>query len=142
LAVDFLQDCPNAPGAVFTKSGVGSRTGMASWWIAQVPWNTKRSCGSLLKRTSVFLLLALYSRASNEVDDDWHELVEAYLPGCASGASLLVVDLGAANHGLGSTNPLHSIVTLDELPLSLAASHILLLYIYIKFGMLLVRLRY
>ena len=113
LVVDILQDCPNAPGVVFTKSEVGSPTGMARWWKAQMPSNTKRST-----------------------------MIGIYLPGCASGASLLVVDLGAANHGLGSTNPLHSIVTLDELPLSLAASHILLLYIYIKFGMLLVRLRY
>jgi hypothetical protein len=40
----------------------------------------------------------------SKVNNDWYKLVGECFPGCASGISLLIADLGAANHGLASTN--------------------------------------
>jgi hypothetical protein len=42
--------------------------------------------------------------ASNKVDNDQQKMVEECFPGCAFGGSLLVADLGTANHGLASTD--------------------------------------
>ena len=104
LVNDFLQDCLKAPGVVFTESEVG-----------QLSWNGKVVENlSNLEREEIlwelaelnfrFELLALDSRASSKVDKDRYKLVEECFPGCASGVYLLVADLGAANHGLASTN--------------------------------------
>jgi hypothetical protein len=46
-----------------------------------------------------FELLALHSQATTAPDKDPQELVSACFPGCNS-RSLLVADLGTANHGL------------------------------------------
>jgi hypothetical protein len=48
-----------------------------------------------------FELLALDGRVTTSTGDDRQELISACFPGGAS-ASLLVADLGAANHGLGN----------------------------------------
>jgi hypothetical protein len=48
-----------------------------------------------------FELLALNVRVTTSPSDDCQELIRACFPGGAS-ASLLVADLGAANHGLGN----------------------------------------
>ena len=104
LVNDFLQDCLKAPGVVFTESEVG-----------QLSWNGKVVENlSNLEREEIlwelaelnfrFELLALDSRASSMVDNDRYKLVGECFPGCASGISLLIADLGAANHGLASTN--------------------------------------
>jgi hypothetical protein len=104
LVNDFLQDCLKAPGVVFAESEVG-----------QLSWNGKVVENlSNLEREEIlwelaelnfrFELLALDSRASSKVDNDRYKLVGQCFPGCASGISLLVADLGAANHGLASTN--------------------------------------
>ena len=50
-----------------------------------------------------FELLALDVRVTTSTSDDRQELIRACFPGGAS-ASLLVADLGAANHGLGNVH--------------------------------------
>jgi hypothetical protein len=104
LAVDFLQDCLKAPGVVYTELGGGKL-----YWNGQVvdnPSDLQREeiLWELAELNFRFELLALDSRASSKIDNDRHKLVEECFPGCPSGASLLVADLGAANHGLASTN--------------------------------------
>jgi hypothetical protein len=104
LAIDFLQDCLKAPGVVFTESEVGR-----FHWNGKVVDNAsdlerEEILWELAELNFRFELLALDLRASNKVDNDRHKLVEECFPGCASGASLLVADLGAANHGLASTD--------------------------------------
>jgi hypothetical protein len=50
-----------------------------------------------------FELLALHSRAMTAPDKDPQELISACFPGCNS-CSLLIADLGTANHGLADGN--------------------------------------
>jgi hypothetical protein len=105
LAIDFLQDCLKAPGVAFAEPEAEQ----------QLHWNGKVvDSPSDLEREEIlwelaelnfrFELLALDSRASNKVDNDRYKLVEECFPGCTLGRSLLVADLGAANHGLASTD--------------------------------------
>jgi hypothetical protein len=55
----------------------------------------------LAKLSFRFELLALNVQVTISTSDDHQELISACFPGGAS-ASLLVADLGAANHGLGN----------------------------------------
>ncbi|KAF8218832.1 hypothetical protein L208DRAFT_1346802 [Tricholoma matsutake] len=55
----------------------------------------------LAKLSFRFELLALDAQVTTNTSDDCQELIRACFPGGAS-ASLLVADLGAANHGLGN----------------------------------------
>ena len=57
----------------------------------------------LAKLSFRFELLALDMQVTTSTSDDCQELIRACFPGGAS-ASLLVADLGTANHGLGNVH--------------------------------------
>jgi len=104
LVNDFLQDCLEAPGVLFSETEVGQLS-----WNGKVVENVsnlerEEILWELAELNFRFELLVLDSCASSNVDDDRYKLVGECFPGCASGISLLVADLGAANHGLASTN--------------------------------------
>ena len=108
MTSDFLQNCLDAVEGVHLIQSI----------IPQVKWNGAEvgiDGPSNLQREEIlwelaelnfrFELLALDSRAttSSDSESERQALVSACFPNCTSG-SLLVADLGAANHGLASEN--------------------------------------
>jgi hypothetical protein len=104
-AQDFLQNCLNAAEGVELVSSDG-----------QLEWNGKavespddmereEILWELAELNFRFELCALDSRATTADPGSRQELIAACFPGGRDGtASLLVADLGAANHGLASEN--------------------------------------
>jgi len=101
LATDFLQNCLNREGVNFKEPSCD-----------EVQWNGKavknlsneereEIVWELAELNFRFELLALDSRATTAPGENRHMLVSECFPGSSS-KSLLVADLGAANHGLSS----------------------------------------
>jgi hypothetical protein len=100
-AIDFLQNCLSEEGVEFREASSG-----------ELQWNGKNAVNlSNLEREEIvwelaelnfrFELLALDSRSSTELDVDRQQMMLECFSGSSS-MSLLVADLGTANHGLSS----------------------------------------
>jgi hypothetical protein len=108
MTSDFLQNCLDATEGVHLMQ---STTPQLKWNGVEVgingPNNLQREeiLWELADLNFRFELLALDSRATTGSDSESERqaLVSACFPNCTSG-SLLVADLGAANHGLASEN--------------------------------------
>jgi hypothetical protein len=102
-AVDFLQNCTQTEDVLL----VGLEKGETEWngKVIQTLNDNEREevLWELSELNFRFELLALHSRATTASDKDRQELVSACFPGCDS-RSLLVADLGTANHGLADGN--------------------------------------
>jgi hypothetical protein len=101
--VDFLQNCIQTEDV----SLAGLEKGEMEWNGKVVETLSDNECEEILWELSElnfrFELLALHSRAMTAPDKDPQELISACFPGCDS-HSLLVADLGTANHGLADGN--------------------------------------
>lgn len=102
LAVDFLQNCLQAEDVTL----MGLEKGEVVWngKVCETLTNAEREeiLWELAELNFRFELLALDERATTSAEDR-RELISACFPGCTS-RSLLVADLGTANHGLADRN--------------------------------------
>ena len=105
-AHDFLQNCIETEEVTL----IGLEKGVPKWKGSVVETLSDAECEEILWELSElnfrFELLALDSRATattNSTMPDRQALISACFPGCNS-SSLLVADLGTANHGLADIN--------------------------------------
>jgi hypothetical protein len=102
-AFNFLQNCVSVDGVTL----LGLERGEVKWNGKAVQTPSDAEYEEMLWELSElnfrFELLALHSRATTSGDKDPQELISACFPGCHS-RSLLIADLGTANHGLADGN--------------------------------------
>jgi hypothetical protein len=97
----FMDGCLMADGVSFAESDGGQLMWNGSIVNSLGDHEREEILWELAELSFRFELLALDARVTTNTSDDRQELIRACFPGGAS-ASLLVADLGAANHGLGN----------------------------------------
>jgi len=99
----FMDDSLMADGVDFAESNGGQLIWNGSIINSLGDREREEILWELAELSFRFELLALDARVTTSTSDDRQELIGACFPGGAS-ASLLVADLGAANHGLGNAH--------------------------------------
>jgi len=101
--LDLLQNCVQTDDVTL----VGLQRGEAEWNGKVVKTLNDAECEEVLWELSElnfqFELLALHSQATTRIEEDLQGLISACFPGSKL-RSLLVADLGSANHGLADGN--------------------------------------
>jgi len=97
----FMDDSLMTDGVDFAESNGGQLIWNGSIINSLGDHEREEILWELAELSFRFELLALDGRVTTSTGDDRQELISACFPGGAS-ASLLVADLGAANHGLGN----------------------------------------
>ena len=102
-ALDLLQNCVHTDGVTL----IGLHGGETKWngRVVKILNDAEREevLWELSELNFRFELLALHSRATTRIEEDPQVLISACFPGSKS-RSLLVADLGSANHGLACGN--------------------------------------